>query len=59
MIMSDMYQSLRQAGQDAGIPVKEKLLRVFIRMAEDYGRKVSDGTLIELEITQQKLADMV
>lgn len=54
-----LYQSLRQAGEDAGIPVKEKLLRVFIRLAEDYGRKVSDGTLIELEITQQELANMV
>lgn len=54
-----LYRSLRLAGEGAGIPVKEKLLRVLVRLAEEYGRKISEGTMIDLEITQQELADMV
>lgn len=54
-----LYQSFRQAGEVAGVSVKEKLMRVLIRLADEHGRKVSGGTLIDLKITQQELAEMV
>lgn len=54
-----LYEIRREAGEATGIPVKEKLLRLLIRLAGEYGRKRPDGTVIELEITQQELANMV
>ena len=34
-------------------------MRLLLRLADKYGRKAPDATIIELEITQQELADMV
>lgn len=54
-----LYKTLEHVAETSGTSTKEKLLRLLIRLAAEYGRKVPDGTLIELEITQQELADMV
>jgi len=53
------YEAIRKSGEEAGQPVKEKLLRLFYRLAGEYGRKVPEATVIELKVTQQELADMV
>ncbi|GAV23254.1 helix-turn-helix domain-containing protein [Carboxydothermus pertinax] len=35
------------------------MLRLLNKFAEEYGRKIQSGTVIELEITQQELANMI
>lgn len=54
-----LHQNMRLAGESAGTSVKEKLLRLFIRLADEYGRKINIGTVIELNITQQEIANMI
>ncbi len=54
-----LQESVRLAGQIAGIPVRERLLRLLTRLADKYGRQMAGATVIGLEITQQELADMV
>ncbi|MCG1026181.1 MULTISPECIES: Crp/Fnr family transcriptional regulator [Dehalobacter] len=39
--------------------VKERLLRLFYNLANQYGKKLPDATMIDLIITQQELADMI
>lgn len=53
------YESIVKTGMDAGQTVKERLLRRFYSLAEQYGRKETDSTVIDLRITQQELADMI
>lgn len=54
-----LYENMRQAGESVGTSVKNKLLRLLIRLAEEYGQKTTGGTIIELVITQQDMANMV
>jgi CRP/FNR family transcriptional regulator len=54
-----LYESLQQAGETSGAPVREKVLRVLLHLADKYGQRTEDATQIELAITQQELADMV
>ncbi|KKM08668.1 hypothetical protein SY88_22855 [Clostridiales bacterium PH28_bin88] len=54
-----LYNTLEQLGEAALLPVREKLLLVFSRLAAEYGRDTPAGTLIEVQLTQQDLADMV
>lgn len=54
-----LYDSMQQTGEVTGAPVRDKLLRLLLRLADKYGRRTPDATVIELEITQQELADMV
>jgi len=35
-------------GKEAGLPVKERLLQLFYRLAEQYGQKTPTSTLIDL-----------
>ncbi|HWQ41409.1 MAG TPA: Crp/Fnr family transcriptional regulator [Desulfosporosinus sp.] len=53
------YENILNSGKDAGGTVKERLLRLFYRLAEQYGQKTPNSTLIDLKITQQELADMI
>jgi len=39
--------------------VKERLLGLFYNLANQYGKKLQNATLIDLIITQQELADMI
>ncbi len=54
-----LYQSMQQAGETAGAPVREKVLRMLLHLADKYGHPAENATEIELAITQQELADMV
>ncbi len=53
------YESIVKTGKGAGQTVKERLLRRFYSLAEQYGRKGTGSTVIDLRITQQELADMI
>jgi len=53
------YESILKLGKEAGHTVKERLLQLFYRLAEQYGQKTSTYMLIDLKITQQELADMI
>jgi CRP/FNR family transcriptional regulator len=53
------YENILNSGKETGGTVKERLLRLFYRLAEQYGRKTPTLTLIDLKITQQELADMI
>lgn len=54
-----LYETLRQARENIGIPVKEKLIRLLMRLAQEHGRKIPGAVIIELVVTQQDLADMI
>jgi cAMP-binding proteins - catabolite gene activator and regulatory subunit of cAMP-dependent protein kinases len=54
-----LYEFVRLAGEVTGTSAREKLLRILHRLADQHGRQLDIGTLIELELTQQELADMV
>jgi CRP/FNR family transcriptional regulator len=54
-----LYDSMQQAGEISGAPVREKVLRVLLHLADKYGHPAKNATQIELAITQQELADMV
>ena len=53
------YENSLNFGKEAGQTVKERLLRLFYRLSEQYGQKTSTSTLIDLKITQQELSDMI
>ena len=53
------YENSLRLGKEARQTVKERLLQLFYRLAEQYGQKTSTSTLIDLKITQQELADMI
>ena len=53
------YENIINLGKEAGQTVKERLLRLFYRLAEQYGQKTSNSTLIDLKITQQELSEMI
>jgi CRP/FNR family transcriptional regulator len=54
-----LHDAVQQAGEASGVSVRERLLRLLLRLADRYGEKTPDATVIELQITQQELADMV
>lgn len=53
------YETMLKSGKDAGQPVRERLLRLFYHLAEEFGQVTPSATLIDLKITQQELADMI
>ncbi len=53
------YEAIQKQSEDTRQTVKEKVLSMFYRFANEYGKKRADGVLIELQITQQELADMI
>lgn len=54
-----LYEFVRLAGEITGVSAREKLLHILHRLADEHGRPLDSGMLIELELTQQELADMV
>ena len=53
------YEVMQKQSEDSRQTVKEKVLSLFYRFANEYGKKRADGVLIDLQITQQELADMI
>lgn len=53
------YDNILNSEKESRGTVKEKLLRLFYSLAEQYGRKLPNSTMIDLIITQQELADMI
>ncbi len=53
------YEVMQKQSEDSRQTVKEKVLSLFYRFANEYGKKRADGLLIDLQITQQELADMI
>ena len=51
--------AMQQISESSGASVKEKLLRLLLRLANEYGKATSDMTLIELKITQQEMGSMI
>lgn len=54
-----LYRSIQQAGEANGTSVRGRILLLLHRMADKYGRPTPEGTVIELDITQQEMADMI
>lgn len=54
-----LYESIRQSGEISGASVREKVLQLLARLAGKYGRPTADVVAIELDLTQQEIADMV
>lgn len=53
------YENLQKQREETRQTVKEKLLHLFYRFANEYGQKNPSGLLIDLKVTQQELADMI
>ncbi len=51
--------TMQQVSESSGASVKEKLLRLLLRLANEYGKTTPDMTIIELKITQQEMGSMV
>lgn len=43
----------------AYLTVPERLMRVFARLALEYGKPIADGTLLEIRLTQNDLASLI
>lgn len=54
-----LYEFVRLAGEVTGTSARERLLHILHRLADEHGRQVDSGILIELNLTQQELANMV
>lgn len=51
--------TLQQVTETSGASVKEKLLRLLIRLANEHGKTMYDMIVIELNLTQQEIANMI
>ncbi|PKM82857.1 MAG: Crp/Fnr family transcriptional regulator [Firmicutes bacterium HGW-Firmicutes-14] len=51
--------TMQQVSESSAGSVREKLLRLLIRFANEYGKTISDMVIIELNITQQDMANMI
>ena len=54
-----LYSTMQQVGDIANHLVADKVIRILLRLAREYGEETSGGQLIELHLTQQDLANMV
>jgi CRP/FNR family transcriptional regulator len=54
-----LNEQVQQIGETTGASVRERVLRLLLRLGDKYGRRNQVATVIELDITQQELADMV
>jgi CRP/FNR family transcriptional regulator len=54
-----LYESIQQSGETSGASVRQKVLQLMARLAEKHGRPTPDAIAIELDITQQEIADMI
>lgn len=53
------YENMQKLREETRQTVKEKLLSLFYRFAKKYGRTKAGRIMIDLQITQQELADML
>ncbi|EEG77982.1 Crp/Fnr family transcriptional regulator [Dethiobacter alkaliphilus] len=56
---SRLYNSWEQAVEIRAGSTQEKVLNLFIRLANEHGENCSDGTRIPVSLTQQEIADFV
>ncbi|WP_366921516.1 Crp/Fnr family transcriptional regulator [Metallumcola ferriviriculae] len=54
-----LYSAMQQLSDTANYSVEDKLLALFFRLAKEYGKETSSGQLIELNLTQQDMANMI
>lgn len=52
-------EALAIAEDVAYLTVPERLMRVFARLAQEHGRPVADGTLLDIRLTQNDLASLI
>lgn len=50
---------MQQISDYKGTSVKERVLKLFLRLTNEYGVLTNDGVLIRMHITQQELGDMI
>lgn len=58
-LASKLNTTLQQVSESTGASVKEKLLRLFVRLANEYGEIARDVTIIEINITQEEIGNMI
>lgn len=58
-LASKLNTTIQQVSESSGVSVKEKLLRLLVRLANEYGKITSDVIIIELKITQQEMGNMI
>lgn len=51
--------TIQQVSESTGVSVKEKVLRLLVRLAGEYGKTTPEMTIIELSITQQEIGNMI
>lgn len=51
--------AIQQATESSGASVKEKLMKLLIKLANEHGKTSSEMTIIELNITQQEMGNMI
>lgn len=51
--------TMQQVSESSGASVKERLLRLLVRLANEHGKMTSHMTIIELNITQQEMGNMI
>ena len=54
-----LHLAMQQLGNVTKDSVSERLARVFLQLASDYGKEIPEGHRIPLILTQQDLANMV
>lgn len=54
-----LYLTMQQLGDVTNNSVAEKLTRLLLRLAREYGEETPEGHLVALNLTQQDLANMV
>lgn len=53
------YSVMEQKSELYSQTVEQRVLKLFVRLAREYGQPVSEGCLIPLKLTQQDIANML
>jgi CRP/FNR family transcriptional regulator, cyclic AMP receptor protein len=54
-----LNEQVQQTGETTGASVRERVLRILLRLGDKYGERGQQATIIDLDITQQELAGFV
>ena len=54
-----LYDSQQQRTELSTLTVSQRIMRLFLRLAKDYGQETSEGTVVKLHLTQQDIANLV
>lgn len=58
--MSERREEALAIAEDvAYLTVPERLIRVFARLAQEHGKPVAGGTLLDIRLTQNDLASLI